>query len=198
MTNIAILVSGSGTNMTAVIEAAERGEIPARVVLAVSSNKDAGAIDRARARGIPVEVCTLSDYASRDQRDEAIAAALRKYDVQLVVLAGYLGILTPVILKKYEGKIINIHPSLLPSHGGFRMFGLAVHESVIAAGDAVTGATVHYVGEKIDGGDIILQRSCPVVPGDTAESLQKKVLETIEHKLLVDAIKLVISKGQTV
>jgi len=192
MTNIAILVSGSGSNMTAVIEAVGRGEIPARVVLVVSSNKEAGAIEKARARGIPAIVCALADYGSREERDAAIIKALREHNAGLVVLAGYLGILTPQLIKEF--RIINIHPSLLPKHGGAGMYGIKVHESIIAAGDAVAGATVHFVTEEIDGGDIVMQRSCKVLPDDTAESLQKRVLETIEHKLLIDAIKKVIEE----
>jgi len=194
--NIAILVSGGGTNMMSVIEAIERRELNARIALVVASNHTAGAIAKAKVKKIPTEVCALSDYSSREERDQAILAHLKKHNVQLVVLAGYLGIVTNCLLDTYKGKIINIHPSLLPKHGGAGMHGLTVHESVIRAGDKITGATVHYVSAEIDGGDIILQRSLPVLDSDTPETLAKRVLEKVEHGLLVDAIDKILREEE--
>jgi len=192
--NIAILVSGGGTNMMSVIEAAKRREIKARVALVISSNYQAGAIAKADSENIPVEVCALSDFQTREQRDMEIIGHLSEYNIDLIVLAGYLGILTDCLLDACKGKIkiINIHPSLLPKHGGAGMHGLAVHKSVLEAGDKETGATVHYVGAEIDGGEIILQRSIPVLPDDTPETMSNRVLEKVEHNLLVDAIKIVL------
>ena len=194
--NIAIMVSGSGTNMTAVIDAVERKELAANVVLVISSNHNAGAVGKARDKGIEAVVASVGDYGSREKRDEAVLDKLTKHRVDLVVLAGYLGIITDCLLDKYNNRIINIHPSLLPKHGGAGMHGLNVHKSVLEAGDSITGATVHYVGHEIDGGDIILQRSIAVSKNDTPQELAKRVLEKVEHGLLIDAIKIVLAKNR--
>ena len=206
MTKIAILVSGSGSNMMAVIEAVEARALDARVVVVISSNSGAGALIKAKAHGIETVVCALEDtppditklHLRREARDGMIVSKLNETGAELVVLAGYLGILTPELINTYEGRIINIHPSLLPKHGGVGMYGINVHKSVIEAGDEVSGATVHYVVDDVDGGEIILQRECEVLPSDTPEILQQRVLNTVEHSLLVDAIRLVLDKKQIV
>jgi len=191
--NIAIMISGSGTNMMAVIEAVKQGVLNAKVVLVVASSYRAEGAEKSRMLDIPTVVCPLDDYKSREKRDKAILKQLIENEVELVVLAGYLGILTDCLLDGFKGRIINIHPSLLPKHGGAGMYGLAVHKSVIDAGDKETGATVHYVGKEIDGGEIIMQRSIPVLSGDTPEILANRVLRKVEHGLLVDAIYKVIT-----
>ena len=183
MKRIAIFASGGGTDMQSVIDACERGQIDGRVVCVVANKPDIYALERAQKHGIDSAVFALSDYADAEQRDCAIAAYLERCGAELVVLAGYLSILTPDLVARYRGRMINIHPSLIPRHCGKGMYGMRVHESVIASGDAESGATVHYVDEGADTGAIIEQVRVPVLAGDTPQSLQERVLEQ-EHKLL--------------
>lgn len=183
MKRIAIFASGGGTDMQSVIDACERGQIDGRVVCVVANKPDIYALERAQKHGIDSAVFALSDYADAEQRDRAIAAYLERCGAELVVLAGYLSILTPDLVARYRGRMINIHPSLIPRHCGKGMYGMRVHESVIASGDAESGATVHYVDEGADTGAIIEQVRVPVLAGDTPRSLQERVLEQ-EHKLL--------------
>ncbi len=183
MKRIAIFASGGGTDMQSVIDACERGQIDGRVVCVVANKPDIYALERAQKHGIDSAVFALSDYADAEQRDRAIAAYLERCGAELVVLAGYLSILTPDLVARYRGRMINIHPSLIPRHCGKGMYGMRVHESVIASGDAESGATVHYVDEGADTGAIIEQVRVPVLAGDTPQSLQERVLEQ-EHKLL--------------
>lgn len=183
MKRIAIFASGGGTDMQSVIDACERGQIDGRVVCVVANKPDIYALERAQKHGIDSAVFALSDYADAEQRDRAIAAYLERCGAELVVLAGYLSILTPDLVARYRGRMINIHPSLIPRHCGKGMYGMRVHESVIESGDAESGATVHYVDEGADTGAIIEQVRVPVLAGDTPQSLQERVLEQ-EHKLL--------------
>ena len=187
---LAVLVSGGGTNMQSIIDATERGEISGSVVVVISSNSEAYALERAKKHGIDSFVCSLKEYQSREERDGKIIEILEKYRADYVILAGYLGILTDELIAKYDNKIINIHPALLPAYGGKSFFGLNVHKAVIADKCKKSGATVHFVGSGgIDTGLIIAQQSLDVLESDTPESLQERILENIEHKLFPRVIK---------
>ncbi len=179
---IGILASHGGSNMQAIIDAIEAGRLDARVVLVISNNSQSGAFDRARRHGIPT--CHLSSATHPDEAalDEAIRGALADAGAELVVLAGYMKRIGPNTLAHFKGRIINIHPALLPRHGGPGMYGIRPHEAALAAGDAETGATVHVVDEEYDRGPILRQARVPVVPGETPQSLQQRVL-VVEHQL---------------
>jgi len=179
---IGVMASGGGTNFQALIEGA-RAEI---AVLFVDRD-EAYALERARSHGIPTALIGLGHFENAEERDSILLGLLREKQVDLIVLAGFLGILSPEIIQAYPKKIINIHPSLLPKYGGRGYYGRRVHEAVIADQEAFTGVTVHYVNEGIDSGEIIAQEIIPVVPGDTPDSLGQRVLE-IEHRLLVDTV----------
>lgn len=184
---IAVLVSGGGTNLQAILDAVAGGDIPnAEVALIISSSADAYALERGRKAGVPGIVIDRASYPDTAERTGAIIAALRAAGTELVVLAGYMNVLSPALVKAFEKRIINIHPSLIPRHCGKGYYGHHVHEAVLAAGDSESGATVHFVDEGVDTGEIILQERVPVLPGDTAERLAARVLE-VEHKILVRA-----------
>ena len=187
------MFSGGGTNFQALIDGQNAGAFDGEIVVAVSSNDRAYGIERAKKAGIDCYVRRKADFESDVKRDESVKAIFDEYKVDLVVLAGYLGILTAPLIDGYKHKIINIHPALLPKFGGKGMYGIHVHEAVIAAGEKKSGATVHYSDGGIDTGEIILQRSLDVLENDTPETLQKRILDTIEHKLLVDAVALLCS-----
>ena len=190
MKNIAVMFSGNGTDFQALIDGQKNGAFDGRIVVAIASNDRAFGIERARQAGIDCYVRRKADFASDVARDESVRGIFEEYGVELIVLAGYLGILTSPLLDRYKGAIINIHPALLPKFGGKGMYGIHVHEAVIAAGEKKSGATVHYSDGGIDTGAIILQRSLDVLPDDTPERLQKRILEQIEHPLLVEAVAL--------
>ena len=190
MKKIAVMFSGNGTDFQALIDGQRDGAFDGEIVVAVTSNAKAYGIERARLAGIPCYTCRKADYADEVARDTAVAEIMTRYGVELIVLAGYLGILTAPLLDAYKWRIINIHPALLPKFGGRGMYGIHVHEAVIAAGEKKSGATVHYSDGGIDTGDIILQRALDVLPDDTPESLQRRILDTIEHPLLVEAVAL--------
>lgn len=184
---IAVLVSGGGTNLQALIDAERRGEIPhGELALVVASKAGVYALERAKAAGIP------SVVVSKDE--EKLLAVLSEARIDLVVLAGYLSILSEQFTKTYANRIINIHPSLIPSFCGKGYYGLRVHEAALAYGVKVTGATVHYVNEIPDGGKIILQKAVAIEEGDTPETLQRRVMEQAEWKLLPQAAELVSKK----
>ena len=194
MLNIGVLVSGGGTNLQALIDACNSGIIKSgRIVTVVSSKKDAYALTRAENNGIPSAVFSKKDYASKDELDEAIACHMKENKVDIIVLAGYLSILGEKLLKAYENKIINIHPSLIPAFCGDGFYGLKVHQAALDYGVKVTGATVHFVNEVTDGGKIILQKAVCVNDDDTAETLQKRVMEEAEWKILPEAVELICS-----
>lgn len=191
MLNISVMASGGGTNFQAILDALDSGEIEnAEVKLLIASNDKAFAIERAKSHGIKATVISAKDYPDIDAKTDAILKALAEAETDLIVLAGYMSILDPRVIQEYSGRIINIHPSLIPKHCGKGMYGLKVHEAVLAAGDTETGATVHYVDEGVDTGEIILQEKVPVMDGDTPEVLQKRVLET-EHKILPAVIQMI-------
>lgn len=194
MKKIAVFISGSGSDMQSVIDGCESGYIDGKVVCVVASKESIYGLERAEKHGIDSAVFALKDY-DRDcvKRDEAIINYIAAHDVDLVVLAGYLGIVSEKLVSAYRGRMINIHPSLIPAHCGKGMYGLKVHASVLASGDKVSGATVHYVDEGTDTGDIIVQQRVKVEEGDTPETLQARVLET-EHQLLPYAVRFLCRK----
>lgn len=194
MKNIVVLVSGGGTNLQALIDASERGEIEnGRISCVVSSNPNAYAIERAKKHNIDYAVIRRKDYESLDSYDEALTALLLEKKADLVVLAGFMTILGNKVIKQFENRMINIHPSLIPSFCGAGFYGLKVHEAALARGVKVTGATVHFVNEICDGGPIILQKAVEISDDDTAETLQRKVMEQAEWKILPKAVSLFCS-----
>jgi len=190
MTNIAVLVSGGGTNLQSVIDAVSDGRIPdADIVLVISSKEDVYALERAKKAGIDTAVITSKEWPDEEKRDRKLHELLTGAETDLVLTLGYLSIIGPNMIDEFKGRIINIHPSLLPSHGGMGYFGKKVHEAVLAAGDKFSGATVHYVTEVVDGGGIICCKKTPVFDDDTPDSLAKRVLE-IEHELIVEGVNI--------
>lgn len=184
-TRIAVLVSGGGTNLQALIDAQGRGELPdGEIVLVVSNNPDAYALTRAKNAGIETAVCTKPGMEGK------IIEALRQHDIQMIVLAGFMAILSPNFVSLYPERIINIHPSLIPSFCGEGFYGLHVHEAVLEKGVKVSGATVHFVTEECDGGPIILQDTVEVRNDDTPETLQRRIMENVEWKILPKAVSL--------
>jgi phosphoribosylglycinamide formyltransferase 1 len=192
MLKLAVLVSGGGTNLQALIDQIEQGRLPGISIEVVISNKrEAYALERARQYNIPAKALVKKEFASKELFDEALLELIDSYQVDLVVLAGCLLILPEMVVKSYEGRIINIHPSLIPSFCGDGYYGLRVHEAVLARGVKVTGATVHFVDEGTDTGPIILQKAVAVEDGDTPELLQRRVMEQAEWELLPEAIRLI-------
>ncbi|MEG1608926.1 MAG: phosphoribosylglycinamide formyltransferase [Clostridia bacterium] len=188
MKNIAIFISGGGSDMQSVIDGVESGQINGKVVCVVANKDEIFGLERAKKHNIPTKVFAVKDFDNNfEMRDLASEQYLKPLDIDLIVLAGYLSILSPKLIERYRGKIINIHPSLIPKHCGMGMYGLKVHEAVIADKDVATGATVHYVDEGADTGKIIFQSKIKVLATDTPESLQKRVLE-IEHKILPQVV----------
>ena len=189
--NIAVLVSGGGTNLQAMIDAVQRGDIRrGRIALVLSSSPDAYALTRAHENGIETCVVSRKEYADRNALTNAILKKFEEYDIDLVVLAGFNYILGAAFTEKYTGRIMNVHPALIPAFCGPGFYGLHTHEAVLAYGVKLTGATVHFVNEVADGGPIILQKAVEVHDGDTPEILQRRVMEEAEWKLLPAAIDL--------
>ncbi len=189
MTNIAVMVSGGGTNLQALIDAEKAGKIPCgRITLVIASNDKAYALQRAANAGIASAVVKRKDYESQEAFDEAVVQTLKEHQIDMVVLAGYLSILGTPVIKAYEDRILNIHPSLIPSFCGKGFYGLKVHEEALKRGVKVTGATVHLVNEIPDGGRILKQKAVYVEDGDTPEVLQKRVMEQAEWILLPEAV----------
>ena len=187
--NIAVLASGGGTNLQALIDAGASGQFAGQIRVVISNRGNAYALTRAQDQGIASEVLRRRDHASDLAYDAALLELLDRYDVDLVVLAGYLRVLTPPVIQAYRNRIINVHPSLLPAFGGDGMYGAHVHEAVYARGVKVSGATVHFVDEGTDTGPIILQRAIDLPPQVGPEAIASLVLE-VEHQLLPLAVKL--------
>lgn len=187
MKNIAVFASGSGSDMQSVIDACESGQINGKVVAVIASRPGIFALERAAKHNIPSKVFSVKEYGSPEAKDGAIVEYLKPMGIDLIVLAGYLSIVSKPLLDVYEGRIINIHPSLIPRHCGKGMYGLHVHESVLASGDKVSGCTMHFVDSGTDTGKIIRQVTVPVEEGDTPETLQARVLVQ-EHKLLPQVV----------
>lgn len=188
MTKIAVLVSGGGTNLQALLNAEKDGKIPyGQIVLVVSSRPDAYALERAEKFSKKTAVIRRKDYASAEDYDQVMLSLLKDNGIEEVILAGFLSILGQRVIAAYPKRIINIHPSLIPSFCGKGYYGLHVHEAALKRGVKVTGATVHYVNEIPDGGEIIAQKAVEILPGDTPEVLQKRVMEQAEWILLPKA-----------
>lgn len=188
MRNIAVMVSGGGTNLQALIDAEKAGKIPhGKITLVVASNDSAYALERAENNGIEAVVVKRKAYENQDAFDKAIVETLHAHNIDMVVLAGYLSILGETVIQAYRYRIINIHPSLIPSFCGKGFYGLKVHEAALARGVKVTGATVHLVNEIPDGGRILKQKAVYIEDGDTAETLQRRVMEQAEWILLPEA-----------
>ena len=189
---IAVLCSGGGTNFQAILSAQQAGMIEhGEVVLLISDHKDAYVLTRAMRNGVESAVVDVHEVPDRREREERILGILREKEIGFIVFAGFMSILSERFTRAYEGRIINVHPSLIPSFCGKGYYGLHVHEAVLARGVKVTGATVHFVTEECDGGPIILQRAVEVKEGDTPESLQKRVMREAEWVILPEAVELV-------
>lgn len=191
MKNIVVLVSGGGTNLQALIDAQNRGEIKGgRITCVISSKADAYALERAKNAGIPAVVLARKGFPDSRTYSKAILDELNKQQADLVVLAGFMTILDECVTKAYPYKIINVHPALIPSFCGEGFYGLKVHEAALAYGVKVSGATIHFVNEKADAGAIILQGTVDVQNDDTPETLQRRIMENVEWKLLPKAVSL--------
>ena len=195
MLRVTVLVSGGGTNLQAILDAVDSGKIRnAQVVSVISNNPKAYALERAKKHGIPAVCISPKAYESREAFHEALLAAIDEAEPGLVVLAGCLVVIPPCVIRKYRGRMINIHPSLIPSFCGTGYYGLKVHEEALKRGVKVTGATVHMVDEGTDTGPILLQKAVEVQKGDTPEILQRRVMEQAEWVLLPRAIDAIANK----
>lgn len=189
MLKLAVLVSGGGTNLQAIIDAIESGKIKnAEVALVIANKTSAYALERAKNHGIKTAVIRKKDFASKEDAEQAMIDAINAEGCGLVVLAGFLSVLSPKFIRAFDKKIINIHPSLIPSFCGEGYYGLKVHEEALKKGVKVTGATVHYVDEIVDGGEILAQKAVYVQEGDTPEVLQKRVMTEAEWIILPEVI----------
>lgn len=195
MLKIGVLVSGGGTNLQAIIDNMENGGISnASISVVISNNKNAYALERAKNHNIPARVVSPKDYADRETFNEEFLKVIDSYELDLIVLAGFLVNIPAKMAAAYKGRIINIHPSLIPSFCGKGYYGLKVHEAALARGVKVTGATVHIVDEGTDTGPILLQKAVEVQPGDTPEILQKRVMEEAEWVILPQAIQMIANE----
>lgn len=191
-TRIAVFVSGGGTNLQALLDAQADGRLNAgEIVLVLSSSASAYALRRAANSGVPTVVCPRRDLKTQEMFEAAISAALTEHEIDMIVLAGFMSILSKDFTDRWPEKIVNVHPSLIPSFCGEGFYGLRVHEAALARGVKVTGATVHFVNEIPDGGRIILQKAVPIEDGDTPETLQRRVMEQAEWLLLPQAVQMV-------
>lgn len=186
---LGIFASGRGSNFEAILKAIDRGELDAQAVVAISNKSTAGALGIARQWGVPAYHISIKQFASQDEFDDKLLSVLDEHGVELVVLAGYLKMLSLRFVRHYRHRILNIHPALLPSFGGPGMYGERVHQAVLDHGCKVSGVTVHLVNETYDTGPPVLQRCVPVMDDDTAETLAARVLE-VEHKIYAEAIQL--------
>lgn len=191
MINIAVLVSGGGTNLQALIDAQGKVLQHGKIKLVISSKPDVYALQRAKQAGIDHCVIAKRDYTTQEEFSNALLQQLQSYQIEMIVLAGYLSILDETIIRAYPNRIINIHPSLIPSFCGKGYYGLKVHEAALAYGVKVTGATVHIVNEIPDGGKILLQKAVDILPFDTPETLQQRVMEEAEWILLPQATEMI-------
>ena len=192
MLRVVALVSGGGTNLQAIIDKIKDGTVKnAEVVGVISNNYNVFSLERAEKAGIPNAVVSPKDFSSRDEFNKALLAKVDSFSPDLIVLAGFLVVIPPAMIDKYENRIINIHPSLIPSFCGTGYYGLKVHEAALARGGKITGATVHYADKGTDTGPIILQKAVEVLPGDTPEVLQRRVMEQAEWNILPEAINMI-------
>jgi phosphoribosylglycinamide formyltransferase-1 len=187
--NLVVLASGGGTNLQEIIDNIESGKLDAQIKAVISNNSKSGALERARNHNIPDIHLSHKQFATPEEFDQKLLSVLKEKETDLVVLAGYMKMISPVVIREYKNKIINIHPALLPSFGGKGMYGIHVHEAVLESGVKVTGVTVHTVDEVYDHGPILYQKCVPVLPNDTPESLQQRVLPH-EHEAYSKVIQL--------
>lgn len=192
MLDVVVLVSGGGTNLQAIIDAVESGGITnTRIAGVISNNKNAYALERAKKHGVESRCVSPKDFTSREEFNERFQEAVEEWKPDLIVLAGFLVVIPPSMIERYRNRIINIHPSLIPAFCGTGFYGLKVHEAALKRGVKVVGATVHFVDEGTDTGPIILQKAVEVEPQDTPETLQRRVMEQAEWKILPEAIDLI-------
>lgn len=192
MLKIAVLVSGGGTNLQAIINGIENGKIGnAKIKVVISNNPGVKALDRAKTHGIKAKCISPKDYPSREEFNKALLAKIQSYDVDLIVLAGCMVVIPPMMVEAFPNQIINVHPALIPAFCGTGYYGLRVHEAVLERGAKVTGATVHFVDEGTDTGPIILQKAVDVKSDDTPQSLQRRVMEQAEWEIMPRAIDLI-------
>lgn len=189
MKKIAVMVSGGGTNLQAIIDGVKNGSINAEIALVISSKEGVYALERAKNAGIPTKVIAKKAFETVEEFNKANLSALKECGADGVVLAGYMSIVSPEIVSQYENKIINIHPALIPSFCGMGYYGERVHKAVLEYGAKISGATVHFVNEQADNGPIIMQKSVPVLDGDTPQTLAARVL-TVEHEILPKSVAL--------
>lgn len=186
---LAVLASGRGSNFKAILENIQKGQVDASVQIVISNNSKAGVFEIARNNHIPTMHLSHRQFETQEAFDEKLLAVLREYGINLIVLAGYMKLLSPRIIQTYRNKILNIHPALLPSFGGKGMYGIHVHEAVLECGCKITGVTVHIVDEKYDHGPAVIQRCVSVHDEDTSETLAQRVLK-VEHKVYSEALQL--------
>lgn len=192
MLRVCVCVSGGGTNLQALMDAIDSGTVTnTQIVRVISNNKGAYALERAEKKGIDAIVVSPKDYESRELFNDALLQSVNEAEPDLIVLAGFLVVLPSKMIQKYEGRIINIHPALIPSFCGKGYYGLHVHEAVLARGVKITGATVHYVDEGTDTGSILLQKAVEVLPDDTPQILQRRVMEQAEWVILPQAVNMI-------
>ncbi|WP_317993352.1 phosphoribosylglycinamide formyltransferase [Bartonella gliris] len=189
---IVVFISGNGSNMVSLAKASKQKEYPAEIVAVICDNPHAAGIEKARSNNLPIHVVDRKNYPTKDAHEESILTILAKYQPDLICFAGYMRLISPHFVKLYEGRILNIHPSLLPSFKG-----LNTHERVLQAGVKITGCTVHLVTNEMDAGKILAQAAVPVCPNDTTDSLAQRVLKA-EHKLYPEALKIFIEKNNKI
>jgi phosphoribosylglycinamide formyltransferase-1 len=187
--NMVVLASGGGTNLQAIIDNIEAGKVDAQIKAVISNNSKSGALERARRHNIQAIHLSHKQFATPEEFDQKLLSVLKENETDVVVLAGYMKMISPTVIREYKNKIINIHPALLPSFGGKGMYGIHVHEAVLESGVKITGVTVHTVDEVYDHGPILYQKCVPVLPDDTPESLQQRVLPH-EHEAYSKVIQL--------
>ncbi len=190
---IAVLISGNGSNLQALIDACKHPDYPAQITCVISNNAEAYGLTRAKTAGIPAQIIDHKNYRTREEFDDALLEILKPYQPDLICLAGFMRILTPVFINSYTGRILNTHPSLLPKFGGPGMYGNHVHEAVIKAGETISGCSIHEVITDVDKGTIICQETVPVLPDDTAETLAKRVIAQ-EHIAYPKAVALMAQR----
>lgn len=189
--NLAVMISGGGTNLQALIDACRAPDFPARILLVISNNAEAYGLERARQAGIDTAVIPHGDFPDRPTFEQAMLDTLAPYEIDLICQAGFIRILTPHFVKPWEGRLINIHPSLLPKGKGTH--GIKVHKTILETGETESGCTIHHVTENVDEGEIILQRTVPVIAGDTPETLAARVL-TQEHIAYPEAVRIMAAR----
>lgn len=191
--NLAIFLSGKGSNFASILKAISDGRLDARIVVVISNNSEAGGLSIASGNGIPTEVLERGNFASGEEFGATMLKVLKSYNCDFIALAGYMRKIPPTVIRAFPKRIVNIHPALLPKFGGKGMYGHYVHEAVIAAGETESGATVHFVDEIYDNGDIIGQKRIPITSDDTPESLATRVLE-VEHQLYPEILQQLVTR----